>query len=64
MGIAGDPFFCPNWEPKTPEQVERLERWLREARENVRIREAAREAEEREREAELDCGSGTLTGVV
>jgi hypothetical protein len=42
MGFAGDPFFCPSWEPKTPKQEERLERWLRQAKENVRIREAAR----------------------
>jgi hypothetical protein len=41
MGFAGDPWFH-RWEPKTPEQMERLERWLKEARENVRIREAAR----------------------
>ncbi len=32
MGVAGDPFRCRNWEPKTPQQEERLERWLKETR--------------------------------
>jgi len=54
MGVAGDPFFCRSWEPKTTEDEERLERWLREARGSVRIREAAREGDEREPEKPED----------
>lgn len=48
MGIAGDTFYCPTWEPKTREAEERLERWLREARESVWIGEAGRERENKE----------------
>ena len=64
MGVAGDPFFFRSSEPKTHEDERRLERWLKEARENVRIREVAREPQEREEEARANCGNGTLLGVV
>lgn len=46
MGIAGHAFFCPSREPKTPEGKHRLEPWLREARENMEVREAEQGLEE------------------
>ena len=48
MGLAADPIR-DWWEPKKPEQEERLERWLKEARERKRISQAARERESQER---------------
>lgn len=54
MGIAGDPFFCPSWEPGDAEDEGRMERRLREARENLRLREAAQEREQGERDESED----------
>jgi hypothetical protein len=51
MGIIGDPFSCPSWEPEHAEDEGRMERRLSEARESVRIREAVWECEERRQEA-------------
>jgi hypothetical protein len=52
--VVGDPFRCRSWEPKTREAEEWLERWLREAREGVRVREAPGEREEKEGDVRED----------
>jgi hypothetical protein len=44
MGIAGDWWGGPIWEPKTPEDEERIRQGMEEVQERVRIPERLREA--------------------